>query len=87
MALDKIASYTGQNNTSTFNGKIQLDEIRGRFVVTDNDNNERTIVDIKGLTTIRSDGTYANRVGQASDDGRDGVWTVKPGVDLRDEGI
>lgn len=52
-----------------------------------NDGVERTKLDVLGLTTVRQDGTYANRVGQARDDGRDGIWTAKPGIDLRNEGI
>jgi hypothetical protein len=44
--------------------------------------NERTRLDELGLTTIRSDGTYANRVGQAGSDDRDGIWTAKPTQDL-----
>lgn len=43
---------------------------------------ERTRLDILGLTTIRSNGEYANRVGQAGDDGRDGIWTAKDTEDL-----
>lgn len=52
-----------------------------------NDGEERSRLDPQGLTTIRSDGTYANRVGQASDNNRDGIWAAKPGIDLRDKGI
>jgi len=102
--LTKNVSYTGQTNTSTFDGKIQLDEVRGRFVVSNqdgeevtvqdvngfhifNDEQERTRLDTLGLTTIREDGTYATRVGQASSDNRDGMWNIKPGIDLRDKGI
>jgi len=91
--------------TGSLSGRIQLDEGRGRFVVTnqsgvektvqdidgfhfyDDGKNERSRIDQLGLTTIRSDGTYSNRVGQASDDGRDGIWTAKPSEDLTDLGI
>ena len=95
----------GNNLTGSLNGRIILDEGRGRFVTTDGlgvertvqdvdgihvfdpDGNERSRIDTLGLTTIRSNGTYANRVGQAGSDGRDGIWTAKPSVDLRNEGI
>lgn len=52
-----------------------------------NSGQERSRVDVLGLTTIRADGTYANRVGQASDDFRDGIWTADPNEDLRSLGI
>lgn len=52
-----------------------------------NGGTERTRLDDQGLTTIRQNGTFANRVGQASDNNRDGIWAAKPGIDLRDKGI
>ena len=48
---------------------------------------ERSRLDELGLTTIRSNGEYSNRVGQAESDNRDGIWVAKPGIDLRDQGI
>ena len=69
------------------NGRIILDEAQGRISITEQSGQERTRLDLLGLTTIRSNNEYANRVGQARDDNRDGMWTAKPGVDLRDQGI
>lgn len=71
----------------TLSGSITLEEATSRLVVRDGAGQERTIVDILGLTTIRANGEYSNRVGQARDDNRDGVWVAKVGEDLRDEGI
>lgn len=77
----------GNNITGSLNGRIVLDEGRGKISITEQSGQERTRLDLLGLTTIRTNGTEANRVGQARSDNRDGIWTAKPGVDLRDEGI
>lgn len=69
------------------NGRIIIDEAQGRLSITEQGGQERTRLDLLGLTTIRSNGEYSNRVGQAESDNRDGIWVAKPGVDLRDQGI
>lgn len=51
----------------------------------DNLGREMTRVDTLGLTTMEPAGRFRNRVGIAGDDGRTGIWTSKPSVDLRDE--
>lgn len=87
MAIIKTITEPGNSLTGSLNGRIVLDEGRGTISITEQSGQERTRLDLLGLTTIRSDGTHANRVGQARDDLRDGVWSAKPGIDLRDEGI
>lgn len=81
-------SIGGSRRISTLSGDIRLEQNKGRLAVYDTGTSqERTIVDIRGLTTIRSDGTYAGRYGQASNDNRDGAWVAAPNIDLRDLGI
>lgn len=100
MAIITTVKQPGQALTGSLNGRIILDEGRGRFVVTDQSGIERSVQDVDGthifdsngrersrldtlgLTTIRSDGTYANRVGQAKNNQRDGMWSAKTGQDL-----
>lgn len=77
----------GNNLTGSLDGRIVLDEGRGKISITEQGGQERTRLDLLGLTTIRSNGEYANRVGQARDDNRDGVWTASAGEDLRDIGV
>lgn len=84
MAIIVKITQPGNNLTGSLNGRIILDEGRGRISVTEQSGQERTRLDLLGLTTIRSDNTYANRVGQAADDLRDGVWSAEPGEDLAD---
>ena len=69
--------------TGSLNGRIILNEGRGEISITEQNGQQRTRLDLLGLTTIRSDGTYSNRVGQAEGDSRDGIWTAKPGKDLK----
>jgi len=69
--------------TGSLNGRIILNEGRGEISITEQNGQQRTRLDLLGLTTIRSDGTYSNRVGQAEGDRRDGIWTAKPGKDLK----
>lgn len=80
-------TYGGSPSVSTLNGTISLEQAAGRLAVYDENLVARTVVDIRGLTTTDPDGTQRVRVGIASDDGRAGNWTTKPGVDLRDSGI
>lgn len=77
----------GQGIVGSQNGRIIIDEAQGRLSITEQGGQERTRLDLLGLTTIRSNGEYSNRVGQASSDNRDGIWVAKPGIDLRDQGI
>lgn len=87
MNLVETITTPGQGLTGSLNGRIVLDEGRGKISITEQSGQERTRLDLLGLTTIRSDGTYSNRVGQARDDLRDGIWTLKAPLDLRDDGI
>ena len=87
MAIIRKITEPGNALIGSLSGRIVLDEGRGKISITEPGGQERTRLDILGLTTIRSDDTHANRVGQASSDLRDGIWSAKPGVDLRDEGI
>lgn len=87
MAFIEKITQPGNNRSSSLNGRIVFDEGRGKISVTEQSGQERTRLDLLGLTTIRSDGTYANRTGQAEIDLRDGNWTADPGEDLRDLGI
>lgn len=87
MAIITKLTQAGGRTTSSLSGRIVFDESRGKIAVTEEGGQERTRMDLLGLTTIRSDGTYANRVGQASSDLRDGMWSAKPSEDLRDLGI
>lgn len=82
--VEKITQPT-QGLTGSLNGRILLDEGRGKISITEASGQERTRLDLLGLTTIRSNGTYANRVGQAANDLRDGIWTAEPSADLRVE--
>lgn len=85
MAFIEKITQPSQGLVGSLNGRILLDQGRGRIVVTETNGQERTRLDLLGLTTIRSDGTYSNRVGQAANDLRDGIWTAEPTVDLRNE--
>lgn len=82
MAIIKKITQPGNNLTGSLNGRIVLDEGRGKISITEQSGQERTRLDLLGLTTIRTDGTYANRVGQAAEDLRDGIWSAKSGEDL-----
>ena len=82
MAFVEKIVQPSQPLTGSLNGRIVLDEARGKISITELNGKERTRLDLLGLTTIRSDGTGANRVGQAAVDLRDGIWTAKSGEDL-----
>lgn len=81
MSFESTVSYSGQNVSSTLDGSVAIEQGRGRVVIY-NGGKPRSILDEVGLTTVRTDGTYAVRAGQARDDLRDGVWVAKPGQDL-----
>lgn len=87
MAIIVNITQPGNNLTGSLNGRIVLDEGRGKISVTELSGQERTRLDLLGLTTIRTNGEYSARYGQARDDNRDGAWVAKIGEDLRDEGI
>lgn len=91
-----IGSLSGRIVLDEGRGRIVVTEKSGiekavqdisGFHFFDDNKVERSRLGELGLTTIRDDGTHANRVGQAQSDKRDGIWSAKPGVDLRDEGI
>lgn len=87
MAIIVNITQPGNNLTGSLNGRIVLDEGRGKISITEQSGQERTTLDLLGLTTIRSNGQYAGRYGQARDNNRDGAWVAKPGEDLRDSGV
>lgn len=88
MAFSDETSYTGQQNISTFNGNILIDNARGEIAIRETGNpTKRTVLDKLGLTTSDPDGTQRIRAGIASDDGRAIIYTSSPGVDIRSEGI
>lgn len=84
MAIITKITQPGNNLTGSLDGRIVLDEGRGRISITEQSGQERSRLDLLGLTTIRTNGTYANRVGQAAEDLRDGVWTADTGENLED---
>lgn len=74
----------GENRLVVYNGAQEIVVIdAGGFHFNDELGNERTRLDELGLTTIRANGEYANRVGQAGDDNRDGIWTANDDEDLK----
>lgn len=85
--ITQTTRYHSQGMVGTLNGRVIIDEGRGKVSITEEGGQERTRLDLLGLTTIRSNATEANRVGQARSDLRDGIWTAKPTEDLRDLGI
>lgn len=82
MAIITKITQPGQGLTGSLNGRIVLDEGRGKISITEQTGQERTRLDLLGLTTIRSDGTGANRVGQEAVTLTDGIWNAKPSEDL-----
>src|SRR5690606_9576086 len=52
MAIIKKITQPGNNLTGSLNGRIVLDEGRGRISVTDTDGSERTRQDIEGFKTF-----------------------------------
>lgn len=60
MAIVKKITQPGNNLTGSLNGRLVLDEGRGRFVVTDTSGNERTVQDIDGFHL--TDGTVATDI-------------------------
>lgn len=87
MAIIVNITQPGNNLTGSLDGRIVLDEGRGKISITEQSGQERTRLDLLGLTTIRSSGEYSARYGQARDNNRDGAWVAKDNEDLRDEGI
>lgn len=88
MAFSDETSYTGQQNISTFNGNILIDNARGEIAIRETGSPiKRTVLDKLGLTTSDPDGTQRLRAGIAQSDGRTIIATTKTGVDLRSGGI
>lgn len=83
MSFESTVSYSGQNINSTLDGSVAIEQGRGRAVIY-NEGLPRTVLDVLGLTTIRTDGTYAVRAGQDAETLSDGVWVAKPSEDLRE---
>lgn len=75
---------TGQNTVATLNGKIAIEEGRGRMVVRDaTTNRELNVVDADGYTF--SDATDRRiRIGNSPNRDRVGEWISKPGEDVID---
>ena len=88
MAFSDETSYTGQQNISTFNGNILIDNARGEIAIRETGSPiKRTVLDKLGLTTSDPDGTQRLRAGITQSDGRTIIATTKTGVDLRSGGI
>lgn len=88
MAFEDSTSFTGQQNISTFNGNILIDNARGEIAIRETGSPiKRTVLDKLGLTTSDPDGTQRLRAGIAQSDGRTIIATTKTGVDLRSGGI
>lgn len=83
----ETVAFSGARRVGTLNGKIALEQNTGRLVVRDIANQERTIVDLEGLSVNDTDGRRQVKTGIAHSDGRAGNWVAKPGVDLKDRGI
>lgn len=77
----------GNNLTGSLDGRIVLDEGRGRIVVTEQNGQERSRMAIDGFTVTRSNNTRYGKLGQADSDGRDILAVAKPGIDLKNEGV
>lgn len=77
-------TYLGQNTVTTLNGKISIEEGRGRMVIRDAINNrELTVVDDDGFTFADSNDRRI-RIGNSPNNDRVGVWVSKPGIDVID---
>ena len=88
MAFEDSTSFTGQQNISTFNGNILIDNARGEIAIRETGSPiKRTVLDKLGLTTSDPDGTQRLRAGIAESDGRTIIATTKTGIDLRSGGI
>lgn len=85
MAYIENVAYQGQQSTSTLAGDIRLEQGRGRLVIYDPIlQTELNVVDRTGY--LFSDGVNRRiKIGSAPTDGRVGIWTSKPGVDVIDE--
>lgn len=77
--------HSGAENITTLSGDIRLEQNRGRLVVYDPiTHRELNVVDRTGYTF--SDASDRRiKIGSAPDDGRVGIWTSKPGIDVIDE--
>lgn len=87
MTIIKTSTTAGNGLTSSLNGRILLDEGRGRITVTEQNGQERSAMAIDGFTVTRGDNTRYGKLGQADSDGREILAIAKPGIDLRDRGI
>lgn len=85
MAFIKKITQPGNAITGSLNGRIQLDEGRGRFVVTDTSGVEKTVQDINGFHLFRGPGEESQRYGFAYEqDDRDVAIIAKPGKTVQD---
>lgn len=85
MAIVKKITQPGNTITGSLNGRIQLDEGRGRFVVTDTGGVEKTVQDTNGFHIFRGVNEESQRYGFANEqDGRDIAIIAKPGKTVRD---
>lgn len=77
-------NYLGQNTVATLNGKIAIEEGRGRMVVRDaNTNRELTVVDYDGFT-FADPADRRIRMGNDPSRTRVGLWISKPSEDVID---
>lgn len=85
--MNIVTSITvpSQGLTSSLNGRLVFDEGRGKISITEQSGQERTRLDLLGLTTIRSNGQYSARYGQIASTGEDVAIIARPGQDIRPE--
>lgn len=83
MAIITSVTQPGGKTTSTLSGRIVFDESRGKIAITDNDANERTRLDVLGLTTLRANGHYSARYGTIESTGESVAIIALPNEDLK----
>lgn len=82
MAIITKVSQPSNNLTGSLNGRIVLDEGRGKISITEQNGNERTRLDIQGLKTYNPDIEEVVRTGEMPD-GTYGTTAAKPGETIQ----
>lgn len=85
MAIIEKITQSGGRTTSSLSGRLVFDETRGRISVTEQAGQERTRLDILGLTTIRSNNEISARYGEIESTGESVAIVALPNEDLRPE--
>lgn len=83
MTLEEKITYQSQGITGSLNGRIQLDEGRGRFVVNDESGYERTVQDIDGFKSYNPSIGEVVRTGRMPDNSY-GFVSSKEGSTVQD---